>query len=448
MKRTFFKPVFIVLLFAVWIQTQAIADMKAGAASVVITPDEYIWMSGYAARTAPANGKLHDLYAKALALEDESGNKAVIVTTDLIGVTAKLTGNVCRRVKEKTSLPREAIMLTSSHTHSGPVLRQNLETMYELDQEMWKKITDYTNQLEDKLVNVILAALEDIEPVFLYRGNGTASFGKNRRIYTENGMSFGINPIGPVDHDVPTMRVVTNKGKQKALLFGYACHNTTLDGLQYCGDYAGFTQAYLDQAYPGSVNMFFSGCGGDINPQPRREIALAKQHGKKLSVSVQKVVEGVMIPVDGNIKTAFSILDVPLTKAPTREEVNQRLKHENKYERLLAQDLLERLDNGGIKESYPYPVQVWKIADLLMISLGGEVVVDYALLMKHLYGRDTWVIAYSNDVMAYIPSLRVLQEGGYEGGESMKYYGIHGPWKPQIQELIVSEIKKLVNAVQ
>ncbi len=435
------------LLLLAAIPRVSLAEMKAGLASIVITPKEYLWMSGYAARTKPAEGKLHDLYAKAIAIEDGQGTQAVIVTTDLIGVSAELTQNVVSRVQDKTGIPRKAIMLTSSHTHSGPVIRTNLKTMYELEPVMWNKISEYTKNLEDKLVQVILQAVENIQPAELSRGTGRADFAANRRVYTYDGMTFGVNPIGPVDYDVPFLQVKNTQHEQLGLLFGYACHNTTLDGYQYNGDYAGFAQAFLDRVFPGDVHLFFAGCGGDINPNPRREIALAKQHGEELGQAVVAALAHDMQNVDGTIKLAYSELQVPLSTPPDKEQLKQQLEDSNKYVRLLSQSLSKQIEQeGSLPDSYPVPIQVWSINDWLIIALGGEAVVDYALLFKDKYGAEnTWVIAYANDVMCYIPSLRVLQEGGYEAETSMIYYGFHGPWQPQIQELIIEEVDRLVN---
>src|SRR5262245_25654794 len=83
------------------------ATWKAGAARVNITPEHFMWMSGYAARTKPAEGKLHDLWAKALALEDPAGRRGLVVTTDLVGIGRDLSVEVCRAVSEKYRLPRE-----------------------------------------------------------------------------------------------------------------------------------------------------------------------------------------------------------------------------------------------------------------------------------------------------------------------------------------------------
>ncbi|MGC9329553.1 MAG: neutral/alkaline non-lysosomal ceramidase N-terminal domain-containing protein, partial [Candidatus Hinthialibacter sp.] len=188
------------------------AEYQAGVAKVCITPEENVWLSGYAARDKPSEGKLHDLYAKALAVKDGGGNCIVLVTTDLIGLSKEISGRVCSRVKEKTGLDRSAIMLTSSHTHSGPVLRSNLETMYDLPKEQWDQLTAYTKKLEDQLVDIICEAVENMGPASLYRGCGNAGFAVNRRQYTLNGVVIGVNPIGPVDHDVPVLKVENEQG--------------------------------------------------------------------------------------------------------------------------------------------------------------------------------------------------------------------------------------------
>ncbi len=94
--------------------------------------------------------------------------------------------------------------------------------------------------------------------------------------------------------------------------------------------------------------------------------------------------------------------------------------------------------------SYPYPIEVWKLGpDLSWVFLGGEVVVDYSLRLKQELGAGrTWLAGYSNDVMAYIPSRRVLGEGGYEGASSMIFYGLPTTWAPELEERIVKEVHR------
>ncbi len=427
------------------------ASFKAGVAKTVITPKTNMWMSGYASRKTPSEGKAQDLFAKALALEDSEGHKAVIVTMDLIGIGPDISTEVAARVEKKLGIPRSGILFSCSHTHSGPVLRNNLEVMYALPKKEWDLVTKYTADLKDQLTQTILDAVAQMKPANLHRGNGQCGFAINRREYTPTGNRIGHNPIGPVDHDVPTLKVTDENGNVKAVLFGYACHNTTLSFFQFCGDYAGYAQEYLEKENPGTVALYFAGCGADQNPHPRRELAHAKQHGLDLCRSVQKVLSGDMREVSGPIRTIFSTPALTQAHVPDRAELDAMLEDKNVYKQRLAQSLLAVLkEKGQLPETYPYPIQTWQIGDdFTIVALGGEVVVDYSLLLKHKYGKDKiWVVAYSNDVCSYIPSLRVLHEGGYEAVDSMTYYGFPSPWTVTVEETVVGEIDRQIQAVR
>ncbi|MEW6234551.1 MAG: neutral/alkaline non-lysosomal ceramidase N-terminal domain-containing protein [Candidatus Omnitrophota bacterium] len=438
------------LLFLLLLPFPALAALKAGAARTVITPQTSIWMAGYAFRNKPSEGKLHDLYARALALEDDQGTKAVFLASDIIGIPAGLAARVSARVEKECGVPRANLMLTCSHTHSGPALRDNLKDMYGMPEEEWQKVIQYMKWLEDKMVEVIQESVRDLKPAKISRGVGTASFTINRRQYNLDSISIGLNPIGPVDEDAPVLKVIDEKGAIKAVVFGYACHNTTLSGYEINGDYAGFAQLDLEEAIPGAVAMFFIGCGADQNPNPRRKIEDAQNHGRELAEAVRQVLSGAMKEVDGPIHAAFSLTDLSLIPAPTREQLQEQLKDSNIHIQRRAKNLLSTLDEKGkIPETYPYPLQVWRLNDFLIVAMGGEVVVDYSLRLKHELGRENaWIVGYANDVCCYIPSLRVLKEGGYESVDSMIYYGFHGPWAPPIEETIVKEVHRLVDAAK
>jgi hypothetical protein len=166
-----------------------------------------------------------------------------------------------------------------------------------------------------------------------------------------------------------------------------------------------------------------------------------------MAYAVDQVLKGKMKPVGGPLKTAFETVDVPFAKPPSREEFRARLDDTNAGVRRHAQAMLAIFDRDGkLPDRYPYPVQIWQFGrDLKFIALGGEVVVDYALRLRAQYGWDnTWVAGYSNDIFAYIPSLRVLKEGGYEGGGAMIPYGQPGPFGAAVEEIIVEEVGTLV----
>ncbi len=429
------------------------AKFKAGVAVKVITPQEPMWMAGYSARNKPAEGKLQDLYVKALALEDQTGRKLVLVTSDLLGFPRELSEAVAADVKQRTGLARERLMLTVSHTHCGPVLRGSLSDMYELSPAQLKQVNSYTDQLRSWVAETVVAALADMRPARLAIGKGTARFAVNRREPTPKGIINGYNPKGPVDHDVPALRVETGEGKLWAVVFGYACHNTTLQSYQWCGDYAGFAQAELEKKHPGLQALFWIGCGADANPLPRGKVEQCQKYGRELADAVAGVLGGSLTPVKGAFAARYAVIELPFDTLPSKEMLAADLLSKNVAVRRRAARLLKTIENGGkIDDHYRYyPVQVWRLGhELVWVSLGGEVVVDYALrLKKELAGTEAvWITGYANDVMAYIPSVRVLKEGGYEGDSSMIYYGQPTKWAPPIEEKIVGKVHELVKDVK
>jgi len=429
------------------------AQWKAGVAAVVITPDRPMWMSGSATRKAPSEGKVHDLHAKALALEDAQGAMLVIVTVDLLGITRELRDWLEQEVHRRYDLPPARLMINASHTHCGPVLHKSTASIYGhsfygLTQEQMNQAREYTDELQDKLAGLVGAALDRLVPAHLTYTHARAGFAMNRRTPSEDGYRNAPNPDGPVDHDVPILRVDAPQGELRAVLFGYACHNTTLSFNQFCGDYAGFAQRYLEEAHPGATALFLAGCGGDQNPYPRRTLALAQQHGRALANGVETALLTQGQAVQGPVQAALETVSLDFAKPPSRQQLQREAGSDNKYERQHAQVLLRELDQTGqLRTTYPYLVQVLQFGgDLTLVALAGEVVVDYALRLKNeLPGPAVWVAGFSNDVFGYVPSLRVLREGGYEGGDAMRYTELPGPFAPSVEERIVDMVHRLVD---
>lgn len=425
---------------------------QAGVAKVVITPREFMWMSGYGGRNKPAEGKVHDLWAKALILQDADGKRCVLVTMDLVGIDRGLSDDVCAELKKRLGLERSEIMLSVSHTHCGPVVRSNLITMYNLDAKQDQLVNDYAKDLHNKLVELVGAAEKTMKPAQVTWSNGLATFATNRRANTEKQVpklrELG-QLKGPVDHEVPVLCVRDLDGKVRTLVFGYACHATVLDFYRWCGDYPGFAQLELEKRHPEAIALFHAGCGADQNPLPRRSVELAEGYGKQLADAVDAVIQAPMTAVGSKVKTVYLTVDIPFGELPTREKLVLDTMNKDRFIASRAKMLLAKLEKDGtLKETYPYPLQTWQLGnDLTWIALGGEVVVDYSLRLKKELGK-VWVTGYANDVMAYIPSLRVLKEGGYEGATSMIYYGQPSAWGPRIEELIVGTVKGQVARVR
>lgn len=434
----------------------ATPSWRAGTATVDITPDRSLWMAGFAARTQASQGVALPLHAKALALQAGDQRTAVLVTADLLGVTAKMTDRVASRLERRHRLRRADLLFNASHTHCGPVVDEQLSVAYGLTPEQLADIRTYTTQVEDKLAAVIGEAVSRLAPVRLSYARDQADFAANRRT--------AFTPLGPVDHTVHVLRIDDANGRLRAVVFGYACHNTTLPAtvVQYHGDYAGVAQATLEQRHAGATAMFVAGCGADANPMPRGTMELVNAHGTTLADSVDRALASSAASLAVSLRTGYGTVDLPFADDATRERWHSQLKIDPIYLERHAAVMKQLIDRDGrLPRAQPDPVQVWQFGSaqtrstraaagspppgFTLVALGGEVVVDYAIRLAREYPeRRIWVAGYSNDVFGYVPSLRVLREGGYEGGDAMIYYARPGPFNDQVEELIISKVHQLI----
>jgi neutral ceramidase len=395
---------------------------KAGVAKVNITPQKSMWMRGYGSRNRPSEGTIHDLWAKALALEDAGGKRAVLITLDLCIMQKSYSDEIRDRLQKKYKLDRSQIILSLSHTHSGPTIRGEGEHIYKgIKPHELKDIEDYSDVLTDQLVKIVGKALKSMTPVQLSSGNGVARFGVNRRNNNERILNQLAELEGPIDHSVPVIKIsTTKKNKLLAVVFGYACHATVLNTYKWSSDYPGLAQAALEKEFSGTTAMFFAGTGADINPLPRRTVSLAVQYGNALAAAVKRVLNEPMQPLQPNLVTTYSEIDLTYTALPAKSN-----------------------NNTARTGTYPYPIQVWRIGEQNLVTLGGEVVVDYGIKLKEIFGQDLFVMAYANAVMGYVPSVRVLREGGYEGTKALNSNDGPSVWKANVEARIIREVLNL-----
>jgi len=431
------------------------ATWNFGTARAKITPKEFFWMGGFAARTRPAEGTLDDLWVKALVLEAPDGGKAVLVTADLVGIPKWLYENVCRELWWRHGLTRSQLRFATSHTHSGPVLMNALQDIYPLDDEQRKRIAEYSRWLEHTILETVTQALASHSPATLWAGEGKATFALNRRTNDESKLAEmlrdGVAPKGPSDFAVPVLVVRSPEGKVRAVVFGYAAHTSALtQNYRWSPDYSGVTVDAVEAKYPGASAMFFQGCGSDQSAAPRGTVELCRQRGQDLATAVEAVLEKPMRPIAPRLRSAFEFVSLDFGEQPTRAELETAGKGTD-YRARWARRLSSELAAGKtFAKGYPeYPVQVWKLGDdLLWIALGGEVCVDYALRFKKEFGPETWVTGYANDVMAYIPSRRLWEEGGYQAG-AFDVYGLPANrWCPDIEDRIAGAVTQLVGKVR
>ena len=413
--------------------------VRAGVAKVDVTPEVPIRLSGYGNRMDEAEVVAQPLWAKALAFRGEDGKLAVLVTVDNCAVPETIRQEILERLRTDTGLVSERFALCSTHTHTAPCLTDAVPNLFgrAIPDDHQARIDRYTRKLVDSIETAVRRAIGDLRPARLSFGQGQAGFAKNRR--TEG---------GPVLHDLPVLKVTAADGELRALLVGYACHCTTLNGgfNQVCGDWAGYAQEYLEAAHPGAIAAVAIGCGADSNPHPRTGLNYAQQHGHSIADEVNRLLKTEFRPLPGMLRCRIKRLHLPYDPLPSREQWEERAGQEG-IVGYHAQRNLARLDRGeALPTALPYLVQSWSFGDeLAMVFLAGEVVVDYALRLRREFDPSRlWVSAYTNDVPCYIPSRRILQEGGYEAEGAMRYFDRPTRLAPDVEEMIVGAVHKTV----
>ena len=422
--------------------------VAVGGAKVDITPELPIRLAGYQSRLAEATRVEAPLSARALAIGSDADGPVVIVTADVIAVSETMSDAVAAAVRAKhPGLTRERIAVCATHQHTGPAIAGTIPFMFsrDLPAEENARIERYAARLQEKLIEVALAALADRRPARLAWAQGTAEFAVNRRLIVDGKHTgYKATPGGPVDHALPVLRAVDAQGAVRAVLVNYACHCTTLKGGDNYvhPDWAGEAAKRIEGRHAGAVALVAIGCGADADPQPRGLPAVAT-NGGAVADEVARVMAGEMRALGRVTHAAFRRIELPLGRVVPRAELEARLTGKANVAYAAAQ-FLKQLDAGKpLPSIVPYPVQAWAFdGDFAMVFLGGEVVAEYALRLKRELGVSRlWVNAYANHVPCYIPSRQVLKEGGYEAEAAMDYYG----WPTRLAEDTEDRIVRTVH---
>jgi putative membrane-bound dehydrogenase-like protein len=427
--------------------------IDVGVARIDVTPDEPIRLTGYGGRTTNSTGVTQKLWAKALALGSDRDGPAVFVTLDNCGIAEPTYLEVARRLARK-GVRQERLVIACSHTHSGPCTTGWAPNIFSKDIAPAEQavIDRYTRGLIDKLEQVAVTALRRREPGSLAWTQGSVGFARNRRVVVGDTARFGDNAAGPVDSSLPLLVARSARGQWRAIVANYACHCTTLGGEfnSVCGDWAGYAQEAIERDHPGAIALISIGCGADANPSPRGGadfgLAFAKQHGEALAAEVKRLLGRSLTPLTGRFDAGIEHIQLPFGPAYSRAQWEQRAT-QTEVVGYHARKWLARFDAGEkLPQTLSYYVQTWHFGDDLgLVFLSGEVVVDYALRLKReLDATRLWVSGYANYVPCYIPSRRILAEGGYEAEDSLWYYDRPGRLSTNIEDQIARTVHQLI----
>ena len=220
----------------------------------------------------------------------------------------------------------------------------------------------------------------------------------------------------------------------------------------YSGDWAGFAAQQIQYGIAGQPALFLAGAGADQNPDPKGPVDVSRQYGAALAGAIgQNFNPKHAAPVSGMIATAFEEVPLDYQPLPSRESLEADLRGEDQPRRTKAKFLLDALDRGEeFDASYPCPIQVIRIGEqVLIIAIGGEPVIDYAVNLKREFGGEgklVWVVGYANDMFGYVPTPRVLRGGGYEGTRSVLWSALPMPFTESVEERVMQTIRKMLGS--
>jgi hypothetical protein len=406
--------------------------MKVGIANAAITPECPIWMTGFAARTEPADGIYADIEASVVVFESGE-ERAAIIALDLVGVDEYLL-DAFRKSAAELGIPGECTLVNCSHTHCAPSCRVVRGSNRHFD-EKW--LAD----LKSTVSSLLRQAIDNLQDSVIEYRVGSCTLGCNRRRVDADGGTSGMlpDPNKPIDIDVPVLRVLSLDGEPRATLFTYAAHPTTMGGQQIGPDYPGPARDYLRKQTPGCIPIFLQGCGGDVKPRnvtPDRRFAagpieMVYEIGHELGRAVATALCGEPVVLGEELGCASAIAQLPTRGTPS-EETLAELEQGNQWQKMYAETARETIaEKGGLAEHLPVEVQGIRIGDLHIVAMGGEISVEIGLEIKQrLPEMMVWTLGYSNLLRCYVASLGAHPEGGYEVETSFLY-----SWTPEPRPL-------------
>lgn len=405
--------------------------IRAGAASVDITPPAGLHLAGFAARTAPAEGVHDPLTARAVVVEDTG-----VVVLDVIG----LHEDMAARIRQRSPLPDDNIIVAATHTHGAPVSMKG-RLGHAADAE-------FLQSIEDGAVEALRLAYEGRQQATIAGGiGGDPGVAWNRR-----------HAEGPLDRSVPVIRIRDMEGRCIAVLASYACHPVVLaaDNLRMTADYPFYTRQALEAAHPGAVALFLTGCAGDANTghtaqaswtlaaNSARTFETAERLGTRIAEAALAAGEAV---ASGAIGAAHRELDLDLTRledAPL-PELAARWRAEQETAEPVRAILLghwiawaER-NRDVVPGSWRGRVSLLDWGGIPIVAMPGEIFSETGLSVRDACGRrPAFVLAYAEGTPGYIPPRSEFPFGGYEVEEAHRFIGMPGAFAPGSAEALAA----------
>lgn len=428
------------------------AALAAGFAAHEITPAGPVEQSGFVARTAKSVGVHDPLYARAAVLAD-GPDRAALLVLDVIGVDADLTREIRAAVAATAGVPAERIAVLATHTHGAPaVLRRS---------QLGEVSPAYLQWVVEGAAAAASAAADRLEACEVRHARGQqAEVARNRR-----------DPAGATNPAVDVLRFDAG-GRCLGLLVSYACHPVVLgaDNLLITRDYPGYVVDALEEAVPGAVALFATGCAGQLNTghrahdswsaaaAPRRTFAEAERIGGLITAAAlgaaRDASAGAPLPY-APLRVASEHVRVALAPDPTptaswAAELAAELAADDvpPERRAVLEAYLNWAEAAGDAEAVlELELQAFAICGRALAIYPGEAFVEYGLRLERRFPGRVTALAYGNNAPGYLPTRAAHTEGGYEVQEAHRFYGQPGPVAPEAEDTLIEAMARLVERV-
>lgn len=444
-----------------------IPEWLIGTAREDITPTHPLWLSGFRSRTrGPTTEDLtlsDSLYVRVIALQSSLYSSVklesylVFIGLDLIGIDAELSDQIFSVLFNEFGLQRPNIRLCFSHTHSGPVVGENLHVLAPSDDmHQWHKM-EYEKLLIEKIVRATAIALkiDSMTPACARYGTGDCKIAVNRREIKESDFKA---ERGNTNDAVPVLwfeRIAApgNEREVFAGIYSYSAHATILTtSYKYSGDYPGLSSRMLESAFgtKRALWLFIAGTGGDQNIYPRGTYDNLVVHASNLTSTVLQVVNSGGIDIGLGLDAVHEFTALPFRQPVSLKSIRRLLRGGNHDLRKVARHLLTKSnlsyfihDTDALSHYNRYPLSIWRIGSICICFLGGEPTVEYTSLLQSRADVD-WVAGYTDDVMNYVPTSNILINGIAEGSDRVAhYYGLPSTWNAAVEGIIIDAVVNL-----
>ena len=426
---------------------------KFGFSKIDITPENSQYLAGYADRTEPSNGVADHIFVRASVFEDGNSKRLALISFDLIGTTEPMADEIYNRCQEKYGLHRNMIVINSIHTHCAPIVN----TYYYAPD--WKLDLAFYQNVIDSAVEAVGQALGDLSEASIRFGIGSLQFGINRRLPMNNDIYMCPNPNGFYLADMPVIQA-RRQGREDTVIYSLACHPTSRGGRRISADYPGAAAAQ----FKGNL-QFVQGAAGSAKVRTLNEDgtqfiqgddAWLEKAGKQIVDYLEAfLASDGMKDIDLDIEGRILRFGLPLDENNMFKDADLDCFYKyyggDSYDciRLCTEELRRKINANEARTPLELELRGVRLANgVRFLAISAEPTAELATVMMDAArkeGEKLFFLGYTGFMTSYLPSAKLIKEGGYEGKWANFFHLIGGLFPPEIDGIMGNAAKDVLN---